>query len=335
MLTTLVARQDSLGDVLLAGPAIRAVAASSRVVLLCSPAGAAAARLLPGVDEVIVEECPWITADPDALDPETVATMVRRVRAVGADAAVVLTSPRQSALPTALVLRLAGVPNVAAYSRDYPGSLLDLRLRVDPPVHEVERNLQLVEAAGFPTPDDVRLAVQHADLPTDVLADLPAHFVAVHPGSTAISRTMSPGRWSAVCSELLDRGVEVVVTGLADEPTNAVADAVRGLRSLSGRTSFAELAAVLRRADAVCVGNTGAMHLAAAVGTPVVACFPPTVPTEQWRPWKVEQFVLDGGRPSCSPCYRRDCDRPGHPCAEVPPAEVADAAMALIGIGVA
>jgi hypothetical protein len=63
--TTLLARLDSDGDVLLAGPAVRAVAASGdRVVLLVGPAGAAAARLLPGVDEVVVWSCPWVVADP-------------------------------------------------------------------------------------------------------------------------------------------------------------------------------------------------------------------------------------------------------------------------------
>ena len=55
MTHVLVARQDNAGDVLLAGPAVRAVAAGAeRVTLLCGPAGAEAARLLPGVDEVVV-----------------------------------------------------------------------------------------------------------------------------------------------------------------------------------------------------------------------------------------------------------------------------------------
>jgi len=68
--TTLLARLDSDGDVLLAGPAVRAVAASGdRVVLLVGPAGAAAARLLPGVDEVVVWSCPWVVADPPPPSP--------------------------------------------------------------------------------------------------------------------------------------------------------------------------------------------------------------------------------------------------------------------------
>jgi ADP-heptose:LPS heptosyltransferase len=60
-----VARQDSAGDVLLAGPAVRAVAAGAqRVTLLCGPRGAEAAALLPGVDEVLCWHTPWIDAEP-------------------------------------------------------------------------------------------------------------------------------------------------------------------------------------------------------------------------------------------------------------------------------
>jgi ADP-heptose:LPS heptosyltransferase len=83
---------------------------------------------------------------------------------------------------------------------------------------------------------------------------------------------------------------------------------------LSGRLSLAELAAVLAGAESVVVGNTGPAHLAAAVGTPVVSLFAPTVPYERWGPYGVPVVRL--GEPS-APC--RDtratlCPVPGHPC---------------------
>ena len=65
MQTVLVVRLDSAGDVLLAGPAIRAVAdVGRRVMLLAGPRGEQAARMLPGVDSVVTWECPWIDAEP-------------------------------------------------------------------------------------------------------------------------------------------------------------------------------------------------------------------------------------------------------------------------------
>ena len=162
MTATLLARLDSDGDVLLAGPAVRAVAASGdRVVLLVGPAGAAAARLLPGVDEVVVWSCPWVVADPSPVDPADLDRVVSRLRGLAVDRALVLTSFHQSPLPLALLLRLAGVPWIGAISDDYPGSLLDVRHRLPDDLPEAERALSLARACGFALPrgDEGRLAV--------------------------------------------------------------------------------------------------------------------------------------------------------------------------------
>ncbi|MEX5637964.1 CBS domain-containing protein [Parafrankia sp. FMc2] len=193
----LAVRLDSAGDVLLMGPAIRALAAVpavSRVAVLAGPAGADAARLLPGVAEVVVRTAPWVVNDPPPTDPADVADVVARVRAGRFDAAAVFTSFHQSPLPTALMLRLAGVPWVAAASVDYPGSLLDLRHR--PPsegtasdVPEAERALDRVRAAGgaLPPGDGGQLAVQAK--PADVSGLVPAGpYVVVHPAANSRSK---------------------------------------------------------------------------------------------------------------------------------------------------
>ncbi|GAA3028926.1 hypothetical protein GCM10020000_01850 [Streptomyces olivoverticillatus] len=158
----LVARLDSFGDVLLAGPAIRAVAArADHTTLLCSPRGAPAARMLPGVDDVLEWEAPWVGFDPPPVDRDGIGRLVDRIARAAPDTALVLTSFHQSPLPTALLLRMAGVRRIAADSTDYPGSLLDVRHRRGPHRHEVRAALDLAEAAGFPLPedDDGRLAV--------------------------------------------------------------------------------------------------------------------------------------------------------------------------------
>jgi hypothetical protein len=136
----LVARSDSAGDLLLTGPAIRAVAHGARsVTLLCGPRGRAAAALLPGVDRVLEHELPWIDPRPRPVDPAAVERLRADLAATAADEAVVFTSFHQSPLPLALLLRLAGVGRVSAISDDYPGSLLDVRHRVPAGVPEVER----------------------------------------------------------------------------------------------------------------------------------------------------------------------------------------------------
>ena len=333
MTATLLARLDSDGDVLLAGPAVRAVAASGdRVVLLVGPAGAAAARLLPGVDEVVVWSCPWVVADPSPVDPADLDRVVSRLRGLAVDRALVLTSFHQSPLPTALVLRMAGVPWVGAVSEDYPGSLLDLRHRLpETGLHEAQRQLLLAEAAGFALPDgdDGSLAVAHP-LPATGLLTGGEPYVVVHPGASVPSRAPSPGWAAHLVDALVDAGHRVVVTGGPGETAlTRVVAGTRGL-DLGGRTSLAELADVLDRAACTVVGNTGPAHLSAAVGTPVVSLFAPVVPAERWRPWGVPHVLLGDQSSACALTRARTCPVAGHPClTSVPVSEALAAVQAL------
>jgi ADP-heptose:LPS heptosyltransferase len=326
----LVARMDNDGDVLLAGPAIRAVAASStRVTLLCGPRGRQAAELLPGVDEILTYRAEWIDPEPEPVDRDRALALVDRLAALDPDEAVVLTSFHQSPLPLALLLRMAGVPRVAATCEDFPGSLLDVRHRIDDDVHEVQRSLALVATLGhvLPSGDDGRLAVRAGQPP----AALPDRFVVVHPGASVPARAWSPRYHAELVALLADAGREVVVTGGPGE--EALTAQVAGGRALDlgGRTTLAQLAGVLARADCVVVGNTGPAHLAAAVGTPVVSLYAPTVPAVRWRPWKVRHELLHVDVP-CAGCRARECPVPGHPCVDgVTPAEAAAAVEQLVG----
>ncbi|MEU7474851.1 glycosyltransferase family 9 protein [Lentzea sp. NPDC042327] len=316
---TLVARLDSDGDVLLAGPAVRAAATAGEVVLLCGPNGVRAAELLPGVSRIVEWECPWIVNPASDVRPVDIEAVIALVHGIRADVALVLTSFHQSPLPTALLLRLAGVPKIVARSTDYPGSLLDVRLRDDPDIPEAERALQVARAAGFELPegDDGRLAV--TDPPE---ADLSGPYVVVHPGATAPARTWSPDRWAKAVVALTSAGHRVVVTGgpAEAELTGHVAGAC-GL-DLGGRTGFRELAGVLKGAAAVVVGNTGPAHLAVAVGTPVVSLFAPVVPAVRWAPYGRHVLLGDQNAP-CRGSRARECPVPGHPCLDlVDPAAV-------------
>ncbi|WP_073951303.1 glycosyltransferase family 9 protein [Streptomyces kebangsaanensis] len=308
----LVTRLDSFGDVLLAGPAVRAVAArAEKVALLCGPRGEPAARLLPGVDEVLVWDAPWAGFEPPPVDRAEIGKLLD---SLDADTALVLTSFHQSPLPTALLLRLAGVRHIAADSVDHPGSLLDVRHRRAPHAHEAEAALDLAEAAGFPRVDDGRPRV----LPPPDTARLtgPRPYVVLHPGASVPARAWSLRRCAQAVWELAAAGHRVVVTGGGGErDLTAHAAGTHGL-DLGGRTGAAELAGVLAGARAVVTGNTGPAHLAAAVGTPVVSLFAPVVPAERWRPYGVPYVLLgDQGAP-CAGSRARNCPVPGHPCLE-------------------
>lgn len=341
----LVTRLDGAGDVLLAGPAVRAVAAApdTEVSLLCGPAGEAAGRLLPGVRRVLMWASPWVVDPAPPVRRPELARVVAKLAGHRFDEAVLLTSFHQSPLPTALLLRLAGIGRITGASVDYPGSLLDVRLRPgDGPgdnlpeaLPEPERALAIAAAAGFRLPDgdDGKLAVRRPPPVAALLGPLARRpYVVLHPGAAVPARCWPVGHHRSA-ARLLDRlGLSVVVTGGAGERGLTAAVAEDHALDLGGRTDLAQLAGVLAGAVALVAGNTGAAHLAAAVGTPVVSLFAPVVPAVKWRPYKVAQVLLGDQTAPCRDTRARDCPVPGHPCLTgVEPERVVEAVRRLYG----
>lgn len=330
----LVARLDNAGDVLLAGPAIRAVAASAdEVVLLCGPQGVAVAELLPGVSRTVVWESPWVGDGAPPVDRADVLGLVDRLAGLAVDQAFILTSFHQSPLPLALLLRLAGVPTIAATSVDFPGQLLDVRHAYLDDVHEVEQSLSLVATLGhrLPDGDDGRLRLR-GPLPPVRPFDDP--YVVVHPGASVPARGYDAERAARLVDLLVEAGRRVVVSGgpgerdvtaaVAGPPRDAVVD-------LGGRTDLGGLASVLEGADVLVSGNTGPAHLAAAVGTPVVEVFAPVVAPHRWRPWGVPAVLVGDLDIACAGCRARTCPFPDQPCLrDATPEALADAVAALV-----
>lgn len=332
MSRVLVARQDNLGDVLLAGPCLRAVAAqASHVTLLAGPHGRAAGELLPGVDEVLTWTAPWIDPAPPPVTAEDTGEFVALIRAKAFDRALILTSFHQSPLPLALLLRQAGVPWIGAISEDYPGSLLDLRHRVDGDPPEPVRMLSLAEAAGYALPpDDHGALALRRPLPPITRLTGGGPYVVVHPAASVPARQPSAAWSHRVVRALAAEGHRVLVTGAPGEAHLTAGVAGTAAVNLGGRTSLAELAAVLSGAQVVVAPNTGPAHLAAAAGTPVVSLFAPVVPAARWAPYGVPVVLLGDQGAGCRDSRARVCPVPGHPCLEqIDPAEVCRAVSEL------
>jgi lipopolysaccharide heptosyltransferase II len=133
----------------------------------------------------------------------------------------------------------------------------------------------------------------------------------LHPGARWVSKLWPPASWASLAEWFHGRGFQVAVTGSAadQELVAAITAQCRApLHDLAGRTSLAQLAAVLRKARIAVTTDTGAMHLAAALGTKVAALFGPTAP---WRtgPFGEGHQVVRLGLP-CSPCFKRQCPAP-------------------------
>ncbi|MEV8337906.1 glycosyltransferase family 9 protein [Leucobacter sp. NPDC077196] len=314
----LVARLDSMGDVLISGPAIRAVAHQADVVMLCGPLGAGGAALLPGIDRTIVWEAPWISEPWRVVSREHTEGLISAVRETGAREAVILTSFHQSPLPLAMLLRLAGVERITGASVDHAGSLLDVRLRpgedLPEALPEPERALAIAEAAGFPSVDDGRLAV----VPTPDTRSLTGAgpYVAVHAGAAVPARRWPVQHFARLAHLLHQSGRTVVLTGSAGEAELTArirAEAPRAI-DLAGACTTLELAGVLAGADVLVSGNSGPAHLAAAVGTPIVSLFSPVVPAVKWAPYGVPVRLLGDQDAGCKDSRARECPIPGHPC---------------------
>lgn len=347
----LCVRLDAMGDVLMTGPAIRALRESAperRITLLTSPSGAAAARLIPWVDDVIIYEAPWMKAPAPRADPEPDLAMIRRLADKEFDAAAIFTVYSQNPLPAALFCFLAGIPLRLAHCRENPYQLLtDWVAEREPQQitrHEVRRQLDLVATVGCRTEDE-RMALRIPErAQSRVRAFLDSHdltrpdrpWVVIHPGSTAPSRRYAPESFAEAARRLVvDHGVRVVLTGSESERPliEGIQGSMNGTPSLSvaGELDLAELAALLERAPLLISNNTGPVHVAAAVGTPVVDLYALTNP--QHTPWAVPNRVLNHDVP-CKYCYKSVCPEGHHNCLRlVEPARIVNAAIELLSLG--
>src|SRR5439155_13131972 len=164
----LCVRLDSIGDVLMTTPAIRALKesrADRSITLLTSSAGAAIARLVPEIDDVVIYDAPWVKS-PDARPIDDLA-IIEHLREQRFDAAVIFTVYSQSPLPAAYLCRLAGIALRLAHCRENPYELLTEWVREPEPDefirHEVQRQLDLVKAIGCTTNDERLSLVVPAD----------------------------------------------------------------------------------------------------------------------------------------------------------------------------
>lgn len=342
----LCVRLDSMGDVIMTSPAIRAVKeglSGRRITLLTSPSGAGAAALIPHIDEVIEYEAPWMKSTAYREDGRLEYQMADRLREGGFDAAIIFTVFSQNPLPAALLCYLADIPLRMAYCRENPYQLLtdwviDQTQMPNIP-HEVRRQLDLVERIRCRVPDE-RLSIQPPPLAYSHIVELleekgldPSKpWVVMNTAATAPSRCYEPESFAEVGRCLSrDHGIQVVFSG--DGPDNDQIEAVRNMMavpsiSLVGQTNVGELAALLDCAPLLISNNSGPVHLACAVGTPVVDLYALTNP--QHTPWGVPYRVLNHDVP-CKYCFHSICPEVHHNCLRlVTPEQVVSATVELM-----
>lgn len=339
----LCVRLDSMGDVLMTSPALRALRESvpgRHITLLTSSSGTAIARLIPEVDAAITYDPPWMKHTPPRESPIPETAMIEQLRCGGFDGAVIFTVFSQNPLPAAFMCYMAGIPLRLAHCHENPYQLLTDWVPDPEPTdgirHEVQRQLDLVANIGARTSNErLSLTVPPA-ADDDALRALVAAGVdpdrpwcVVHPGATAASRRYPPELFADVVKGLAGLELQVVLTGSpAERPLVAtIADSVPAA-NVAGALDLPAFAALLARAPLLVSNNTGPVHIASAVGTPVVDIYALTNP--QHTPWGVPSRVLSFDVP-CRNCFRSECPVGHHDCLRrIPPQQVVAAAADLL-----
>jgi len=233
-----------------------------------------------------------------------------RVRAARFDLVIDL----QGLLKSAMWVALARSPRKVGYDRTRELSYLALTERIppyDPEAHAVWRYLNVARHLGAsPTLPCFRLGLTPA-LP-ESLASLNRPLLVLHPGARWASKLWPAAYWARLADWLSrEKNLAVVITGSPGD--RALAGQICGQMqdkawNLTGRTSLQELAGIMQKARLAVTADTGPMHLAAALGTRVVAIFGPTAPGRT-GPFGAGHRVVRLGL-ACSPCFQRRCPEP-------------------------
>jgi lipopolysaccharide heptosyltransferase II len=341
----LCVRLDTLGDVVMTSPAIRALKQSlnGRITLLTSSRGKAAAELFPEIDEILVYDAPWMKATPERDTSTPDLNLIAQLQKRAFDAAVIFTVFSQNPLAAAFMCYLAEIPLRLAYCRENPYQLLTHWVPEPDELphlrHEVRRHLDLVEHIGCKITDErIRIPVPAAALATarrkltETGVDLDRPWVVIHPGASAPSRRYRPEGFAAVAQHLASAaGMQVIFTG--SEAETQLIESIRSAMqapsfSLAGQLNLVELTAVLKLAPLLISNNTGPVHLAAGTGTPVVDIYALTNP--QHTPWQVPTRVVTHEVP-CKNCFKSICPEGHHNCLRlIRPEEIVTAVFQLL-----
>lgn len=330
----LLLRLERIGDLMMAVPAIRAVRAlapHAEIDLVVGSWNASLARTIPGISAVHTLDAPWLSRGKKAR-PGTLLEGARRWRSNDYDLAINF----EGDIRSHALMRLSRAPRRVGFDMGGGGPLLTDRISFDPQAHTAANALRLVASAFGVSFDSLdaewleparsgrrRITVPERtrSLAAQRLAGYRRPLVGVQVGGGRPIKQWPPERFGEVASALSARhDVTIVLTG--SESDRALIDDARRLLPVNARvvdvtdlTDLVDVAAILQQLDVLITGDTGPMHLADAVGVPVVGIFGLTTPV-RWGPLSRHSRVVRIDLP-CSPCNR--VRRPPERCVGIVP----------------
>ena len=323
----LVIKLSAIGDVVLTLPAVSALRRSFPDARITWAVDAKASAILDG--NPIVNRI--IKIDSSKSLAQTISAF-RSARGQLRESSIDIAIDFQGLLKSALVARMSGAKRRIGFAtnelRESAGRFF-LTEQIGPAEggHMIEKNMRLVEAAGAKTPDkyEFPIVVSSTDdrfVKNRLYAEGITEFVILNPGGGWVTKLWAPERYGELAGWLWKNyGLRSVVTyGPGEE--NLVERVLQNSRkgiAVGIPTTLKQFVALARRARLMVTGDTGPMHLAAAVGTPIVAMFGPTAPHRN-GPFLAADVTIGRDVPCRTNCYKRTCSE--WICMEIPVAEV-------------
>jgi heptosyltransferase-1 len=305
----LIIKPSAIGDVVHTLPVLNLLRRrwpAAKIAWLLTPACAGLLEGHPQLDEIIFFERQRLAhswRSPAALSE--LIGLARDLRRREFDLVIDL----QGLFRSGWLTMMTGAPMRIGFANAREGAWLTYTHRIDvgsPQQHAVDRYLKVADALGcgrqpvefyFGTTDSDRAYV--ADLLRDV-----GPFAAMLPGTNWQTKRWPIENFAALVAPLREHyGLATVIAGGSD--VIDLARQIPGAKSAAGKTSLRELTALLERASLVIANDSGPMHIAAALGRPLVTMFGPTNPVRT-GPYRRQETVLRLDIP-CSPCYSRTC----------------------------
>jgi lipopolysaccharide heptosyltransferase II len=342
----LVVRLDNIGDMVMTGPALRALRnayPSADITMMASPAGQQVTQFLPWIDNVIAWRAIWQDISPNPpLNPNRELRLIELLKARHFDAAFILTSFSQSPHPVAFTCYQAGIPIRVGQSKEFGGGLLSQWVKVQPDRnHQVDRNLHLLQSVGIPaagTHMELHLPDNTIASAENILSGLGINpgdpYIVMAPGASCNSRRYHQDRFAAAAEGITQQaGMPLLVLGSEREaeiiqPVTNLAGRNPSIQSLVGKTSLGEMMAIIRSSRLVIANNSASLHIADAFGRPMVILYSGTEYIEQWQPRHAPARLLYRST-HCSPCYQFDCPYQME-CLEITPDEVINASLQFL-----
>lgn len=325
----LIVRTSALGDVVHALPVLRALRRqwpAARVGWVVEEGFAPLLDGHPDLDALIpVRSRAWRRRPLSARTLREVVRFVAALQSFAADVVLDLMGNHKAGFIAALTLAERRIGLGRRHRRE-PSSALWLNEQVEPlGPHAVERALSMLPAVGVAA-DPVDFGGSQLPAALDREADT-APYAVVLPGAGWANKRYPPAWWGEVAARLVAGGGPRcrVAYGPGEEPLGTeVVAAAGGAADLEPPAGLPELVALLRNARLVLGGDTGPLHLAHALGTPVLCLLGPTDPARN-GPYDAAADALWKELP-CSFCHRRFDDTKA--CLlELPPATVAARAL--------